>query len=144
MKIKTDITHKEFEVKQVKKRKAKRIVQKVGILLATVGLVVTMSGCSITNKNNVNQTEKQGYQVIQMYQDGVLSKQTMETLSVMMAPIDEHFIDNLPSDLKILGLGYDTYIRDLSNLPIVCPTLEELVIDRCYGLYNFDFIKVST
>lgn len=139
--IKTDLSHKCLNNLKTIDKKPIKIAQKTGVLATTVGLAIVLSGCTIENKIIMNEYERINEPVMQMYYDGVLSEQSLEKVFLPAAPIDEDFIDNLPSDLKELNLRYNTYINDLSNLPYVCPSLEKLSIERCYSISNFDFIK---
>lgn len=142
--IKTDSSHKKVETKQLLSNingKAKRIVKKIGPFVVIAGMLVTMSGCSVTNRIYAHFNDKDNEEIIRMYEEGELANSGKEKLTLSYVPMDEDFIDNLPSDLRYLNLHGDQYLTDLTNLPFVCPNLEELRITQCYGVTNFDFIK---
>lgn len=141
MKVKTDSTHKSFNPnKKIQEAKFKKIAQKVGIFATTIGIVATLSGCGSARSSKADYFNKKNEAIIQMYEDNTLSEQTMETIDLTYASIDDDFINNLPSDLKELRLTFENFIQDLSSLPTVCPDLEVLIISECNGITNYDFL----
>lgn len=142
MKIKTDSSHKSFSVKNIKNNKVKRLAIKIGTIILIAGIMFTMSGCQKTNKDMMKHYQDLNKEVIELYQEGKLPSETaMETLNLKFAPIDEHFISQLPNGITSMYLEDDAFLTDLSILPSVCPHIETLYIKNCYSITNYDFIK---
>ena len=144
MKVTTNFTHKSFKTKENIKQKAKRTIQRIGALVSISGLIMNCSGCSDNNSKTETPLEihtRMNQAVVDMYESETLSSQSLGSIEMYYAKIGNDFIDNLPKDLKMLGLYNDMYITDLSNLPNVCPSLQTLIIENCHSITNFEFIK---
>ena len=144
MKVTTNFTHKSFKTKENIKQKAKRTIQRIGALVSISGLIINCSGCSDNNSKTETPLEihtRMNQAVVDMYESETLSSQSLGSIEMYYAKIGNDFIDNLPKDLKMLGLYNDMYITDLSNLPNVCTSLQTLIIENCHSIINFEFIK---
>lgn len=144
MKVTTNFTHKSFKTKENIKQKAKRTIQRIGALVSISGLIMNCSGCSDNSSKTETPLEiitRMNQAVVDMYESGTLSSQSLGSVEMYYAKIGNDFIDNLPKDLNMLGLYKDMYITDLSNLPNICPSLQTLIIENCHSITNFEFIK---
>ena len=134
MRIKTDENHTTIKVEKINLalKKAKKIACNfLGCIL--VGTIVWKTGSVI----KADELFASSF----FYANNQLSFLIPRNqLDFYGAPIDETFIEKLPRDLKRLQLYFDCFIDNLANLPVACPDLEELIIDRCPNITNFDFI----
>lgn len=142
--IKTNPAHQSFKTKENVKKRAMRTIKKIGALVSISGLIMNCSGCSDNNSKTETPLEihtRMNQAVVDMYESETLSSQSLGSIEMYYAKIGNDFIDNLPKDLKMLGLYNDMYITDLSNLPNVCTSLQTLIIENCHSITNFEFIK---
>ena len=133
-KLNVDKNYESFEPKEINtKINPKKILYKVAPYILSMGIMIGLSGCTKSNKNN--NVEQLTLEQIKEYQQG------MDQVYVSDLPTTNDYINTLPSDLKLLFLEDELYITDLSLLPSKCPNLESLGIVRCYSISNYEFIK---
>ena len=140
--INVDKTHKSFSLKEHTNNKSKLTLWTYAPYFLSLGMALGLSGC-----NNSKEMYKE---IIEMnaedkldYENNHLSTRYIDSdfVSVNFLPVTNDYIDMLPNSLKTLSLCNEKFITDLSNLPEKCPNLEDLYLDNCFGITNFDFIK---
>lgn len=104
--------------------------------------ILMTSSKAISDNNIIEYYNSKNEEIMNLYYNGQLKKEKdLEKLELVYAPIDNKFIKELPSNIKFLLFAEDSFIDDLSILPIVCPNLETLSIITCYNINDFSFVK---